>query len=329
MSANDDDRDGDGGEDAQLKQLRAVWVTMRDEDPPEGGLAALMAAARDKAGEMAAPEQAAPGESWWHRALAVLRRPPVLALATVTVLLGGALMISQRGERVTAESTATETQERPREAATDHAGPAANAPPSEVAAGSGSSVTNSAAQPGSAVVPAAAAAAPAATPFEKPAPPANLAAPSRPRPRPTPRTEGGREDSGRTKQSADKPSESEAIGGAAGISNDGENSAAPAPVSRPEIDATSTTRAPVRKAPAPAMPAPATETVEPRLSKDEADGPSARAARLTQLVKQCESAAARNDCAAVKLLAKQILSTDVAAYKQRIVTNSSIARCLN
>ncbi len=308
MSAHDDD-DADGGEDLQLKQLRSVWVSMRDEDPPQRGLDALMAAARDKAGEMAAPEQ---NESWWQRVLAVLRRPPVLALASVTVLLGGALMISQRKDRVEATATATETQERA--AREDHAGLAAEEPVPP-AMGAGSAAADSA-------IPAAPADPVAVPSIEKP--PANVTTPARPRPRATPRPASGQAYGADTRQPAGKAtrSEPEVIGGPA--ANVGLGSAAPAP---PESESTSTTRGPARKQPA-AIPDSSTETVEPTLSRDDG-APGERAPTITQLVKQCESAAARNDCAAVKLLARRILSADAAAYKQRVATNSSIARCLD
>ena len=55
---------------------------------------------------------------------------------------------------------------------------------------------------------------------------------------------------------------------------------------------------------------------------------SGRLAQVTQLVKQCESAAARGDCPAVRALVKRILSTDAGVYKQHVATNSSIVRCL-
>jgi hypothetical protein len=78
----------DGDADDGMKSLRAVWLSMPDEEPPERGFAELMAAARVKADEMARP-------SLWERIVATLRRPPVLALATVTVLVGGAVMIGR------------------------------------------------------------------------------------------------------------------------------------------------------------------------------------------------------------------------------------------
>lgn len=62
------------------------WLSLPDEDPPERGLAELMAAARAKAEIMASPP-------WWKRLGELLRRPPVLALATVVVLIGGVIIV--------------------------------------------------------------------------------------------------------------------------------------------------------------------------------------------------------------------------------------------
>jgi hypothetical protein len=87
-------------DDPQLKSLRAVWLDMRDEDPPERGLAELMAAARVKAVEM---READERPTLWQRISALLRRPPVLALATAMVLLGGVVLIGTRGEKMQAE----------------------------------------------------------------------------------------------------------------------------------------------------------------------------------------------------------------------------------
>lgn len=77
-------------DDPQLKALRAVWLSMRDsdEEPPDSGVSALMAAARSQAMQMApAP--------WWKRMFDQLRRPPVLALASLLVLLGGAALLTK------------------------------------------------------------------------------------------------------------------------------------------------------------------------------------------------------------------------------------------
>jgi hypothetical protein len=95
-SSHDDD--GEAGDrhddDPRLRAMRAVWLTMRHEDPPGSGLAELLAAARAKAGTM----QARP--TWWQRLVAALRRPPALALATVLVLVGGAVLLGRHPDRM-------------------------------------------------------------------------------------------------------------------------------------------------------------------------------------------------------------------------------------
>jgi hypothetical protein len=108
MSQDDDD---DGGDDAKLRSLRAVWLAMPDEDPPERGLDALMAAARTKAAEMAegsseaVPKQVEHTPSWWERFVAGFRRPAVLAMATVVVLVAGAVLVGNRGMKASAPPT--------------------------------------------------------------------------------------------------------------------------------------------------------------------------------------------------------------------------------
>lgn len=79
-------------DDASLKAMRSVWLSMRDEEPSAGGLSALMAAATAKAAEMRPP-------SLWQRLGALLRRPPALAFATVLVLVGGAVVVSQQSRQ--------------------------------------------------------------------------------------------------------------------------------------------------------------------------------------------------------------------------------------
>ncbi|HUS27625.1 MAG TPA: hypothetical protein VMZ53_03930 [Kofleriaceae bacterium] len=137
MSHGDDD---DGGDDAQLRSLRAVWLAMPDEDPPERGLDALMAAAHTKAKQMADASSEMPAQaaaepaimtSWWERFVALFRRPPMLALATVIVLVAGAVVINNRGMNATAPSTNSApspedvpTERRERESLKDNAPPA-------------------------------------------------------------------------------------------------------------------------------------------------------------------------------------------------------------
>jgi hypothetical protein len=81
-------------DDATLRAMRAVWLTMREEDPPGSGVAELLAAARAKAETL----QARP--PLWQRMLAGLRRPPALALVTVMLLVGGAVLLGRHADRI-------------------------------------------------------------------------------------------------------------------------------------------------------------------------------------------------------------------------------------
>src|SRR5262249_30103009 len=85
-----DDDDGATGDDPKLRAMRAVWLEMRNEDPPDRGLTDLLAAARSKAAAMQ------PTPSAWQRLLAALRRPPAPALGTAMVLIAGAVLIGRR-----------------------------------------------------------------------------------------------------------------------------------------------------------------------------------------------------------------------------------------
>ncbi len=87
---SDDDTEPD---DAQLRALRSVWLSLPDEDPPSAGLAELMAAARARAELLAQPP-------WWRRLFVQLRKPPVLAFATLLVVIGGAIAIGRRGDTI-------------------------------------------------------------------------------------------------------------------------------------------------------------------------------------------------------------------------------------
>lgn len=95
-----EDADSQDDTNAQLRAMRSVWLSMREEDPPDGGLVDLLAAARAKAATMRARP------TLWQRVLAVLRRPPALAFATVVVLVGGAVLFIGRGKGMHADLAA-------------------------------------------------------------------------------------------------------------------------------------------------------------------------------------------------------------------------------
>lgn len=96
-------------DDPQLKALRAVWLAMRDsdEDPPDSGVSALMAAARSQASMMAAAR--AP---WWKRLFDQLRRPPVLALASLLVVIGVGVLLASHHDALEKAPTRAPVQEK-------------------------------------------------------------------------------------------------------------------------------------------------------------------------------------------------------------------------
>jgi hypothetical protein len=94
--------DHEDDEDPQLKSLRQVWLSMRDEDPPSRGLDALMAAARSQVEVLAKP-------TLWQRIIAALRSPPILALATVMILIGGVVLFTRHSDELERAPTAPST----------------------------------------------------------------------------------------------------------------------------------------------------------------------------------------------------------------------------
>jgi hypothetical protein len=294
------DRDND---DPQLSSLRAVWLNMPDEDPPERGLAELMAAARVKAEEMAKP-------SWWQRLVASLRRPPVLAFATLLVLIGGAVFIGQRRDKLEAPSEvaseeraqnaaenvrAVEEPARAQESVLDHdeeRAPDRNAAPALVA---------------------------------PPEEPTAVAPPARPRPARVTRHQNDRTAPGR-----------------APARTAGRGATAHAPETtittgtlrdKAAIDGVSFGPDSASSAPAPesqAHEAPkAAATAE--LASDADDAPATRAApppsRAAQYLAQAKSAAARGDCAAARVLMKRAASADAAAYRKAIASDAALKKC--
>ena len=131
MTREDDDPRDLAEDDEATRSMRSVWLAMREEAPPSSGLAELMAAARSKAAEMK------PREPWWQRVLATLRRPPVLALATVILLVGGAVIIGKRRTDLRVEQMApgTRTTTTPAAPPVPDLDSAAPAPAPDAAAG--------------------------------------------------------------------------------------------------------------------------------------------------------------------------------------------------
>lgn len=342
-------RDGDHDDDAQLKQLRSVWVSMRDEEPSDRGMAALMAAARTKAAEL---EQAAQ-PSWWQRIAATLRRPPVLALATVTVLLGGALIVTQRKDAMKSNAV-VETELATPPARTDSLafGGEDHSAKGPAGAGSAATVASSvaAADPTEAPTAAPAISAPvvgdqlhrgekdsmnrgeakltkskptankmptATKPapdsvrddFSAPPPPAltDSTAPKVPSTGAT-RPGGGSAPLAIARDS-DQPSVEESAGLEAGASVD-------KPAAKPEP------KKPIGRTPPPSIEG------EDRQVTTDVKKAQAQQATLDQLVKQCETAAAKGDCPAVRALAQKIFSSSPAAYKTRVANKPAIVRCL-
>jgi len=95
--SRNDDADPD---DAGLEAFRAAWRSMPDEEPPQRGLADLLAAARVRADEMAAA--AAPKHAWWEKLFAFARQQQVYALATIVIVVGGAVLIGRHHDEVQA-----------------------------------------------------------------------------------------------------------------------------------------------------------------------------------------------------------------------------------
>lgn len=326
MSAGDDDHD----DDAQLKQLRAVWVSMRDEDPPDRGLAALMSAAREKAAEL---EQAAK-PSWWQSVLATLRRPQVLALATVTILLGGALFVTQSRSRMKVEETvSTNDVSQPKggsygEASSgDSRNPGASAP----SAGSAAAVSVDNIDTAGTVDQGAT--------KQDATKSAEVVTESRPRDakqppkaatksRPTVPAKPPSEDPPMQKDNA-SPDPGDAVvagprgaghGVAPSLSIAQDDAPEPSPAQRDEA---ATVKSPPKK-PIARTPPPTIEGEDRYVDKGTPKVPPT----IDQLVKQCETAAARGDCTAVRAIAKKIQASSPTAYKSRVANNADITRCL-
>ncbi|MBX3154588.1 MAG: hypothetical protein KF773_01215 [Deltaproteobacteria bacterium] len=304
-----DDREEDrGDDDPMMRSMRSVWLSMRDEDPPATGLEALLAAARTNAVAMQ------PKPSRWQTFLATLRRPPVLAFATVVVLVGGAVAIGRRGGM----DSSMPTIEAPPPAV-----PAQAPPPSREPADGEAQV-----QP-----------TPAPDPRDEPSPEPQVVKPPGDAVKPVPPTRpvpGGEAPARPARPSVTGPTTAES-----------KQEGAP-PVTPPEVPMTDDHVAGPKSEPLPpqvqeeklsiAHDADAPESEHVRLAPAQSKTPAVDATSSTkstvktapseQLVKQTESAAARGDCAAVRATAERLRKTDATTYKARIASNASIARCL-
>lgn len=304
------ERRDDDADDPQLHSLRAVWLGMADEDPPERGLAELMAAARVKADEMAKP-------SLWQRITALLRRPAVLALASIMVLLGGAVLLGSHPKSAEAPAPTVAAEQR----AQDQTAVVPTAS-TESASGSAGDIGGA---PGAgevapevpALIEAEPAADPAGQQFERAA-----VVPS-PRPRGRDAKDSARDDDGRASDEGQV---------ARGFATPPAEAASDAVVAQPTgtagaktsgvADATTGDAASARTG--------ATAKAEdmPVAEPDVRLGAAARPARAPQYVAQAKSAAARGDCAAARVLMKRVAQDDAALYRKTIASDAALKKCV-
>ncbi len=328
---------GDDDDDPQLTSLRAVWLSMPDEEPPQRGLAELMAAARIKADEMAKP-------SLWERIVALLRRPPVLALATVLVLIGGAVFIGQRRAAMEAEAPVVAADQQLREANTgsaaatmEYAPTADPVPPSQVAAPAPEMVAPSGVDKLDNNVEA-----PAATP-----PRVNRRTGAT-RPTDTTRTRGA------TERDDDAKHEAPAAGTQLELGTDGRGGdlssdrfAAPPPEAQhaqgeklqaPKVDAKTTAQS-TTKTTQPTTTKSSTKNEDtqseavvggaaPQDSPSSTTSTSGTASRASQYIAQAKSAAKRGDCGAAKTMMKRAAGEDAAAYRSALAGDAALRKCV-
>ncbi|HEU0030930.1 MAG TPA: hypothetical protein VFQ53_09860 [Kofleriaceae bacterium] len=287
MSEPGDDRD-DRDDDPVLRSMRSVWLSMRDEEPPSSGLAELLAAARDKA------EQMHPKPAWWRRAFVAMWRPPVLALATVVVLVGGAVVLRNRNSDVNVadEQRASETT-RP-----------ASSPELDASLGTAAGSAASIDQPGAGSSDGVVVESPAIT--QPPPPPVRPANRHKP-----PVVVTSKPDQTKAESGADHGTEDN------DATKDQKKEAEPPKQGEPLSIATDDLTGE-------SVPVTATS---PAKSASDTRAPTPRPATIEQLVKQAETAAARGDCAAVRVTLERIKKLSPEIYRDR-AKQPAIARCL-
>jgi hypothetical protein len=307
------DHGDDADDDPQLKSLRAVWLSMPDEEPPERGLAELMAAARVKAEQMAKP-------SLWQRISALLRRPPVLALATVLVLIGGAVFIGQRRDKLASEPTATGSMPL----FEDDRG-ANRARDTSVATGSAAVVEAPAAAPSAAQEQTAAKTDPAFVPVEPPKeePPSR---PSRPSRRPAgPSITVEPQDQKKSEVGHSKLESNGIARGEGGRVDEKPKISGGDSFAAPEKTTTTSTMDLEKDEPKAGVAAqPSTD----RAPTSAPPPPSSPPSRAAQYLAQARSAAARGDCTAARTMMKRLANADAATYKKALATDASLKKCV-
>jgi hypothetical protein len=320
----DDDGDEDVA-DPELRAMRRVWHDMREQEPPAAGMSALLAAARVQAASMQ------PQPTWPQRMLAALRRPPVLALATVVVVIGGAMLVTLRIEGVPPAGAPMSAADRAREATgvapTDDLAAAGAEPPVRGATGRAATVSSSAGSDAAALrhspvsSPTRGSVAPSPDPAprargevrgEEPAnvvhrPPAVTRDPAEGKDQRADATRSSTQHEAAAQEAESPPAPPGAAGAAGALDVDAP--VAPDAVAAPAGTGAGPERTADRRRPARGLSEPS------------------RAARGS-LYQQCEVAAARGDCATVRRLVEQIASKDP-AYRSRLTRDSAVARCLS
>lgn len=314
MSRSHDSGGDDDEDDAQLKSLRAVWLALPDEDPPERGLAELMAAARVKAEQMTKP-------SVWQRISALLRRPPMLALATVLVLIGGAVFIGQRHSKMEATPPALEQRAR------DNASP--------VAAGS------AAMAPETVAVPEGAAAGAAPAPADETAKPAEPTAEPAPEPKkdvaqkteaPPRTTHRSPANTTTTKISPtttldlEKSSPKAGFDDKAGKKTETRDEEVTSGLIEGDLDEKQSDRF---ASPPPPAEAPAVDSRAVGGATKGATTPAPDVKRAQQFIAQAKLEAARGNCAAARTLMKRVASLDAASYRKALANDAALNKCFN